>query len=41
MANKRLEVMRGDFRAHANLAEYWAKLGESKKALAQIDNFSA
>ncbi|MDQ6706842.1 MAG: hypothetical protein M3Z85_12820, partial [Acidobacteriota bacterium] len=37
LATQTLQVRRGDLRAHANLAEYWAKLGESKKALAEID----
>jgi serine/threonine-protein kinase len=37
LATKTLEVLQGDFRAHANLAEYWAKLGDSRKALAEID----
>jgi tetratricopeptide (TPR) repeat protein len=37
LATQTLQVLRGDYRAHANLAEYWAKLGESKKALAEID----
>ena len=37
LATHTLEVRRGDFRTHANLGEYWAKLGDSKKALAEIE----
>jgi serine/threonine-protein kinase len=37
LASKTLEVLHGDLRAHANLAEYYAKLGDTKKAMAEID----
>ncbi len=37
LANRTLRVLQGDFRAHANLAEYQAKLGHSAKAYAEID----
>jgi tetratricopeptide (TPR) repeat protein/TolB-like protein len=37
LANKSLEVLKSDNNAHANLAEYWAKLGVREKALAQIN----
>ncbi len=37
LANKTLQVLHNDLRAHANLAEYYAKLGDTKKALAEVD----
>ena len=37
LANKSLEVMKSDYTTRANLAEYWAKLGDRKKAMAEID----
>ncbi|MGD1097182.1 MAG: protein kinase [Bryobacteraceae bacterium] len=36
LANKSLQVLKSDNNTHANLAEYWAKLGERQKALEQI-----
>lgn len=36
LANKALLVTKSDNNTHANLAEYWAKLGEREKALAEI-----
>ena len=36
LANKSLSVMQGDARAHANLAEYYAKLGDHSKAMNEI-----
>jgi serine/threonine-protein kinase len=36
LANKALLVTKSDNNTHANLAEYWAKLGERDKALAEI-----
>ncbi len=41
LAKKALEVQPGDFRAHANLAEYYAKLGELKQAAAELDRIPA
>ena len=37
LAGKTLAVMKADYNTHANLAEYWAKLGDKRKALAEID----
>jgi serine/threonine-protein kinase len=36
LAEKRLEAMKTDDNTRANLAEYWAKLGNKDKALAEI-----
>jgi tetratricopeptide (TPR) repeat protein len=36
LANRTLLVAKSDNNTHANLAEYWAKLGEGGKALAEI-----
>jgi len=36
LAEKQLEAMKTDNNTRANLAEYWAKLGDKKKALAEI-----
>ena len=37
LANQSLQVKKLDNRTHANLAEYWAKLGDRSKAMAEID----
>jgi serine/threonine-protein kinase len=37
LANRTLQVLEGDFRAHANMAEYEAKLGRGARAYAEID----
>jgi tetratricopeptide (TPR) repeat protein len=37
LADKSLQVVKTDYATHANLAEYWAKLGDQRKALAEID----
>ncbi len=37
LASRTLQVLQGDFRTHANLAEYYGKLGEGRKASAEID----
>ena len=37
LASKTLAVMKTDYNTHANLAEYWAKLGNRRNALAEID----
>lgn len=36
LARRALEVTKSDNNTHANLAEYWAKLGETDNALAEI-----
>ncbi len=42
LAGKTLQVVRSeDDRTHANLAEYWAKLGDKPKALAEIAQIPA
>lgn len=37
LAAKDLDVMKTDDNAHANLAEYWAKLGNRQKAMAEVE----
>ena len=37
LAHKSLQVLKGNDNTHANLAEYWAKLGDRKQALAEIE----
>jgi eukaryotic-like serine/threonine-protein kinase len=40
LANDALLVTKSDNNTHANLAEYWAKLGEREKALAEISEIA-
>ncbi len=37
LASKSLLVMKADYSTQANLAEYWAKLGDKRQAMAAID----
>ena len=37
LARKRLQVVKQDYNTYANLAEYWAKLGDGREALGAVE----